>query len=422
MQKILSEVRLKKLSFESYKKFIKAKDYKQLKSLGKDLKNLSIIHINSTSAGGGVAELLKSQVPYERSLGIKSRWIVLNGLCHKDNFFTITKKIHNFLQGEKGRLKNFEKKIYLSHNQAAFSLLRKIIKQARPDIIIIHDPQPLPLVNAIPADIFKIFRLHIDLSSPNQNVLGFLKPFILAFDRLVVTANEYRPKWFPKGKTSVIYPSIDPLLEKNKKLSKNKAGKILIKSGVSLSAPIISQVSRFDPWKDPIGVIRAFNIARKKIAGLKLILIGSAADDDPEGKEVFEKVKKFVNNDSDIFLFTRHNDLLVNAIQEVSSVVLQKSLREGFGLTATEAMWKAKAIIGGNTIGLRLQIKDKENGFIVKNSKEAGKRIIELIKNPKLAGRLGKRAQKTVQEKFILPIMVLSHFKLYKEALSQTEE
>ena len=189
------------------------------------------------------------------------------------------------------------------------------------------------------------------------------------------------------------------------------------KFGINPDDKIISQVSRFDPWKDPIGVIRAFNIARKKVKGLKLILIGSVAGDDPEAKEIFAEVKDFENGDPDITLITKNDNTLVNVIQTISKVVLQKSLREGFGLTVTEAMWKKKAVIGGKTIGIASQITDGKNGFLVSSIKQAADLIIKLVEDPRLAKKIGLSAHKTVQKNFLTPKMVLDHLKLYSKLL-----
>ncbi len=416
MVRILSEVKIGKKSLSKYEKFIKADLRRKIIAESGKLKGTSIIHINSTASGGGVAELLQSQIPLERGLGINSHWLVING-DKEDMFFTITKKIHNLLQGEKGILTENEKKLYIRHNKKAFSEIKKILKKIKPDIVVIHDPQPLPLVDAIPRGIKVAFRLHIDVSSPNVRTLNFIKPLITKFDRLVVSNPLYRPEWFPKEKTDMIYPAIDPLLPKNKILPTDSVRRLAEKYGINPDEKIISQVSRFDPWKDPVGVIKAFNIARKKIPGLKLILMGSVADDDPESKEIYAEVKDFSNDDPDITLITENDDMFVNVVQSVSKVVLQKSLREGFGLTVTEAMWKGKAVIGGDTTGISSQIEDGKNGILVSSVKEAGEAILKLLNNPKLTRKMGVAARKTVQEKFLTPVMVLHHLKLYSKLL-----
>ncbi|NOY35713.1 MAG: glycosyltransferase [bacterium] len=416
MTKILTEIKVGRNSLLKYEKFIKADLRKKILAESEGLKGVSVVHINSTACGGGVAELLQSQIPLERGLGIDSHWVVING-DKEDMFFTITKKIHNLLQGEKGTLTENEKKLYLRHNKRAFPELKKILKKIKPDIVVIHDPQPLPLVGAIPRGIKVVFRLHIDISAPNARALNFIKPFITEFNRIVVSNPLYRPEWFPKEKTDIIYPAIDPLLPKNKILSRAAVRQLAKKYGINPDDKIVSQVSRFDPWKDPVGVIKAFNIARKKIAGLKLILIGSVADDDPESKEIYAEVKDFSNGDPDILLITKKDNTLVNVIQSASGAVLQKSLREGFGLTVTEAMWKGKAVIGGDTIGIASQIEDGKNGFLVSSIKRAGEAIIKLVGNPKLAKKMGAAARKTVQEKFLTPAMVLEHLKLYSKLL-----
>ena len=416
MAKILTEIKVGEKPLSKYEKFIKADLRKKILAESGKLNGVSVVHINSTACGGGVAELLQSQIPLERGLGLDSHWVVING-DKEDMFFTITKKIHNLLQGEKGTLTENEKKLYLRHNKRAFPELKKILKKIKPDIVVIHDPQPLPLVDAIPRGIEVAFRLHIDISAPNTRVLNFIKPFIMKFNRLVVSNSLYRPDWFPAEKADVIYPAIDPLLPKNKILSRSAVRRLAKKYGINPDDKIVSQVSRFDPWKDPVGVIKAFNIARKKIAGLKLILIGSVADDDPESKEIYAEVKDFSNGDPDILLITEKDNTLVNVIQSVSGAVLQKSLREGFGLTVTEAMWKGKAVIGGDTTGIASQIENGRDGILVSSIRQAGEAIVKIFNDPKLAGKMGAAARETVREKFLTPKMVLEHLKLYSKLL-----
>ncbi len=419
MADILSETRVGERSLAAYGKFIKPALRRDILAASKSLKGLSVLHVNSTSAGGGVAELLRSQIPLERGLGVDSHWIVING-DKQDKFFAVTKKMHNLFQGEKGRLSEKEKKTYLGHNRMAFGDFRKIVEKIKPDAVIFHDTQPLPLVGALEGVCKKpktALRIHVDLSAPNASILKFIRPLALKCDRLVVTHPRYRPEWFPKNRTDIIYPSIDPLAPKNKILSASDIKILAKKYGVNVKEKIISQVSRFDPWKDPIGVIEAFNLARKKVIDLKLILIGSTANDDPEAKEVYENVKKFANGDPKIVLITKSDDTLVNLIQTASRVVLQKSIREGFGLTVTEAMWKKKAVIGGKTTGISLQIEHGKDGYLVSSVRQAANFIVKLLENPKLAEKMGAAARKTVQEKFLTPAMVLKHLKLYSKLL-----
>jgi trehalose synthase len=418
MRKTLVRVKTGKVSLPKYKKLVNSRVYGNLSARAKN-KKIKVLHVNSTANGGGVAELLKSQIPMEKGIGIDSHWITMNNLPG-DSFFFVTKKIHNLLQGQKGKLTHAEKKHYLLHNKLLFDEFSAIIKKIKPNVIVIHDPQPLPLIDIIPKNIKTILRIHIDLSVPNKQALQFIKPFILKFDSVIVAHPLYAPKWIPKNKVRIIQPSIDPFNSKNKILSKKEIA-VLIKKykeyNLSQKDKIICQISRFDKWKDPVGVIKAFHIAKKKIPELKLVLIGSVASDDPESAEVFEEVQNYVRRCSNVILFNERDSKFVNLIQSISSVVLQKSLREGFGLTITEAMWKKKVVIGGKTAGIGLQIKNGYNGVLVSSIKQTADQIVELIKKPNLAKKMGEKGKLSVRKKFITPIMVEKHLAVYNSLL-----
>lgn len=378
-----------------------------------------ILHINSSGNGGGVAELLRSQIPFERSLGLESDWYVMDP---PKDFFVITKKIHNLLQGESGRLSQKEKSYYMSVNGAMENELKNILAEAGSGTVIIHDPQPLPLIHFIPKNFSTILRLHVDLQSPNPEMMEFLRPHILKYGKVIISSKDYARSmpWLDKERLEIIYPAIDPLSKKNKPMTKEEAREILKTLPINFSKPLVTQVSRFDPWKDPLGVIRAYYIAKNKIPGLQLALAGSFADDDPEGQHIYEKIKKIVHGDNDIYLFSNAKESIasptddfISALYTISDVVLQKSLREGFGLTITEAMWKKKPIIAGMASGPRLQIKNKKNGILVSSPEEAGSAIVELIGNRKLGEKLGKAAHDSVLNSFLLPNYVLNNLKLY---------
>lgn len=399
--------------------------YTRIIQHARHLRGLTVLHINSTatSGAGGVAEILRSQVPLERSLGIDSKWFIIQP---DPSFFRITKKIHNLLQGkENSFLLEKEKVAYVEESHAAHRKFRQIIAEVKPDIIIIHDPQPLPLVECIPPDIVSILRMHIDLSDPEPDTLKFFRPFIEQYQYVILTSPKYRPQWLSEKKIFYSTPTIDPFAVKNKPLSLARAKKILQFFNIHTERPLITQVSRFDPWKDPLGVIQAYYIAKNKIPNLQLVLAGIMfAQDDPEAREILKHVKKHAS-DPDIFLFAYpedlkgiSNNLFINALQTASDIVIQKSLREGFGLTVTEAMWKGKAVIGGKTEGISLQIKNGKNGIIVSSPEETAKAIIRLCKNPGARKRLGTAAKKTVQNKFLLSRLILDHLKMYAKVRS----
>lgn len=395
-----------------YEKLIKQQDA---------LNNVRVIHINATDAGGGVAEMLKSQVCLERSLGIDSRWFAIADA--PPSFFKTTKKIHNLLQGKQGELEPDEKAVYHSINKELADSLEVILKDVPHGIVVVHDPQPAPLIQAIPHRFKKFFRLHIDISTPDDTALHFLEPHLRHYDGVIISNAEYRTSlpWVTDDRIHIIMPAIDPLIEKNMPMDETKAHTILEQFGIAPTKPLITQVSRFDPWKDPIGVIEAYYHAQKEIPDLQLALAGLIiADDDPEAATIFERVKKHTKGDPHIFLFadprllrTLSNDTFINALYTASDGILQKSIREGFGLTITEAMWKRKPVIAGNTVGARAQIKDGKNGFIVPSAKKAGETIVMVIGDEKLQKKIGKAAHTSVQKNFLLPRYILDHVTLY---------
>ncbi|MBU1036742.1 glycosyltransferase [Patescibacteria group bacterium] len=402
-----------------YKKF-NTVTYQQIIKSAKKLDGKVVLHINSACKGGGVAELLRSQVAIEQSLDIRSYWFVMQV---PERFFAITKKIHNLLQGDSNVLNKKEKDYYLAISHKIGKSLTLILDNLKPDIIMIHDPQPLPLILFIPKNLTAILRLHPDLSHPCLKAINLLKPFITRFNGMILSNSSYSRSfpWLKSKNIRIIMPAIDPLSEKNRLMDMQVAQSILKNYNIDCSKPIISQVSRFDYWKDPLGVVKAYFLAKKKIPELQLILAGFfLAQDDPEALSVFKEVKKFSHGHSGIFLFSDPRklksvtiDLFVNAVYTASTIMIQKSIREGFGLTITEAMWKGKAVIAGKSQGALVQIKNKKNGIIISSPKEAGTAIVRLLQNNNERLRLGKAAVKSVKRKFLLPRFILENLKAY---------
>lgn len=400
--------------------------YDRIIAEGKSLEGALILHINATPIGGGVAELLASQVQFERSLGIDSRWYVIEA---SRDFFQVTKKIHNLLQGKSGAFTEEDASVYIQTNQALGASFEEIMRDQNRGVIVVHDPQPLPIVSHIPEGCAKLLRLHIDLSTPNPQMVEVLRPFAARFDRIILSSEAYPASlpWLPLSKTDIIHPAIDPLTEKNRSMNPETARAILEQFGINCTKPIVTQVSRFDPWKDPLGVIQAYYLAKNRLPNLQLILAGvMLANDDPEAAEIFGHVEKHAAGDPDIHLFKRidelkevSNDAFVNALYTASDIVLQKSLREGFGLTMTEAMWKGKPIIAGHTAGAAIQIRDGENGILVSSPEEASRAIIDLLENPARALELGKRARESVRKNFLTPRFILDNLLLYQKALER---
>lgn len=412
-------------SFRKYKK-INPQIYQRLIQTAKKIRNQKIIHINSAPYGGGVAEILKSQVLLENSFGLKSYWFTIKAPRH---FFVITKKIHNLLQGKGGLLSKKEREFYLSINRELKDSLQKFLTQLKSGIVVIHDPQPIPLIGFIPKTFSSILRFHLDLSTPNPATLDFLRPFIDQYHLVIVSNKDYclALPWVKKSKIKVIFPAIDPLSEKNRLMDPAISRIILEQFGINCSKPIITQVSRFDSWKDPLGVIRAYYLAKNKIPELQLVLAGFfQAQDDPEAISVFEQVKKHARGDPDIHLFSNlknlkdiSHDVFINALYTASLLTIQDSLREGFGLTITEAMWKGKVVVARITSGALLQIKNEKNGILFSSSEETAKAIIRLIKNEKLRQRLGKAAHQSVKRKFLMLRLILDNIKSYNQLINK---
>ncbi|PKB65010.1 MAG: hypothetical protein BZY80_01470 [SAR202 cluster bacterium Io17-Chloro-G2] len=408
-------------SMDGYLSLLDDKLAAELTSLANDLRHLRFVHINSTATGGGVAEILQSMVPLMNSLGMTTERIVIEG---NPEFFQVTKRIHNLLQGADGALSAQEFQTYFQTNQGVADELARMGLSA--DVWFFHDPQVLPLASMLPARIGEIrnWVCHIDLTSPNPSTINSLLPLTQDYDNLIFSLQTYVPQGLGETPVHIAPPAIDPLTEKNTPLSMAKALTAVAAMGIDPERPLISQVSRFDLWKDPCGVVDAYRIARRHIPGLQLALLGlSQAIDDPESLDMLHQVEVHVADDPDIHLYFYTDGLpysidhLVNAFQVASNVVVQKSTREGFGLTVTEAMWKEKPVIGGNVGGIRIQIENGVNGFLVDSSQECADRIVQLIQDPALSSRLGESARDSVRERFLLPRLTLDYLRAVKERL-----
>jgi trehalose synthase len=383
-------------TLEQYEPLIGAAAVDRIAAKVDDLWATHVVHVSSTYYGGGVAELLTPLTLMMNALGIKVGWRMLQG---SPAFFACTKKLHNMLQGDDGvEFSDAEKEIY--QQVVLENAMRLHIDEC--DAVIVHDPQPLPLVRQLRAkEAAWIWQCHIDLSAPNPHTWDYLRGFIEAYDTAVFTLPDYAkdlriPQRF-------IEPAIDPFSEKNRELSDGEISECLTRYRIPTDRPLIVQISRFDRWKDPVGVIEAFRQARKQV-DCTLVLVGNSAIDDPEGEVILETIRSAI--DERVLIVTADDPMLVNALQRTAAVVLQKSTREGFGLTVTEAMWKGAAVIGGNVGGIRRQIRDGENGFLVDSVEEAAGRIVQLLTDRRLRDRLGARARATVREHFLMSRLV----------------
>lgn len=407
------ETQLQKL--EPYRNLIFPGFFEEIENLARDLQGLKVFHVNSSPRGGGVAEILKSLVPLMKGVGLKAEWYTIPA---QNSFFEITKKIHNALQGKEYKFSFTARKKYMLHMSRTANPMRDM----KPDIWVIHDPQPAGVIFFLPQFHPSISRLHVDLTSPNPETWKFVSGFVQNYDRVIVSSPDFIRDEI-KDKVVVFQPAIDVFSPKNQPIVLEDADQILRNFGINPDRPLIAQISRFDPWKDPLGVIETYQLAKKKIPELQLALVGFiVAQDDPEAERIYRKIKKKAEKDPDIFLFadiaklgSLKVDAFVNAIQAAADVILQKSLREGFGMTVAEAMWKEKPVIGGNIGGIKIQIKNNENGFLVFSPNEAAERVGQLIKDPGLCRKLGAEGKKTVQEKFLMPRLLRDYLQLFKE-------
>lgn len=408
---MIQGIKLGPIKLSKYANLISAEFFSEIEVLAKKLAGLKVVHLNTTATGGGVAEILHTLVPLLNGLGLKTKWYTIKA---QKEFFEVSKQIHNYLQGKKGDLTEDQRQLYLHVNEKIARDLTKI----NPDVWIIHDPQVAAVIDYHPNLHPSTWRCHIDMSRPNIFVWHFILPFIQKYDRYVFTMRKFIGSGLDFQKAKIFTPAIDPLSVKNRSVSSQQAKSIVSRFGIDLEKPLVSQISRFDPWKDPWGVIDAFRLAKKEINDLQLALIGAFAADDPEANEVVADIKKYAKSDPDIFILSNQDrvfNLEVNAFQMASNVIIQKSTKEGFGLTVSEAMWKGKPVIGGKADGIVGQIVDGETGFLVTTAAQTAEKIVYLLKNPDKAVKMGKKGKERVREKFLTTRLLLDHLKLYDE-------
>ncbi|MEJ2254090.1 MAG: glycosyltransferase [Nitrospirota bacterium] len=374
---------------EDYERHIGAEAVERILKKAAGLRDLHMVHINSTYYGGGVAELLSSLTLLMGSMGIKTGWRVIQG---SPDFFSVTKKMHNALQGGDINLTAKKKRIY--EEVIYENVVRNHLGH---DVVVVNDPQPLMMVQHYRKRGPWLWRCHVDLSSPNPELWDYLAPAVEMYDAVVLTLKGYRQKL--NAPQLFLTPAIDPFCLKNREFSDEEIDERLEHYGIPTDLPLVVQVSRFDRWKDPQGVIEAFKLARKEVDAT-LVLLGNVATDDPEGAAVYHSLLD--EREERIIILSVQDTALVNALQRRAHVVLQKSIREGFGLTVAEAMWKGTPVIGGNAGGIRCQIEDGVNGFLVSSVQEAAERVVQLIGDEDLRRRIGQKGRETVKERFLL--------------------
>ncbi len=388
---------------EDYDSLVGTETIERIRQKAAKLKGLRVANFNSTYYGGGVAEIISSLTLLMNSLELRAEWRVIQG---SPDFFSITKKMHNALQGGGIDLSKIKKEIF---EQVIYeNSVRNFLDH---DFIIVHDPQPLPLIEHYEKKCPWLWRCHLDLSRPDAETWKYLRRWIDNYDAVILSCKEFAQEMKPPQR--VMMPAINPFTIKNRQLSDREIDERLVHYEIPVDLPLVVQISRFDPWKDPKGVVEAFKLARKQIDA-RLLLLGNFATDDPEGEEIFHSL--CACRDDRILILTSGDDTaLVNALQTRAAVVLQKSLREGFGLTVAEAMWKGTPVIGGNIGGIRYQIEDGVNGFLVSSIEETAKRIVELVNDKELRDEMGHEARETVRKNFLLTRYLEQYLDLFGE-------
>jgi trehalose synthase len=380
----------RRIQLEDYEPLAGTATIERIQSKARRLHDTHFVHISSTYYGGGVATLLSSLTLLLNSLGIRTDWRILMGT---PDFFSITKKIHHSLQGGRIIMTEKDKRIY--EETVYENALRTHLDHH--DTVIIHDPQPLPMIRHFTKQSQWYWRCHVDLTHPQPEVWNYLLPFIEQYDAMIVSLHEYMQP-LPKPQFCFM-PAIDPFSLKNRDMSEQEIDECLQEHAIPTDLPIVAQVARFDPWKDPQGVIDAFSQVRQQVDAT-LVLLGNVATDDPESKMVFESLLD--QREERVIILLNVDDAVVNAVQRRAAVMLQKSIREGFGLTVAEAMWKETPVIGGDVGGIRYQIQHGVNGFLVSTIKEAAEYIVLLLKDERLRSRMGVAAKERVRQEFLV--------------------
>jgi len=391
------------IRLDDYRAVVPEGTIELLQRLADRVRGRTLVHVNSTRIGGGVAEMLARYIPLFEELGVPSRWEVIEG---NDEFFRVTKSFHNALQGAEQVISDQMLAAYLETNRTNASRLN-----LDGDLVIIHDPQPAALIKYAAKRSPWIWRCHIDVSHPQRWAWSFIRQFVVGYDGAIFSLPKFAQRLpIPQY---LVYPSIDPLSDKNRSLEPEEVDAVLHRLGIPRDKPILLQVSRFDRFKDPTGVINAYRIV-KKYDDCRLILAGGSATDDPEGEQVLAEVREAARGDSDIHVLvlppTAHYE--INALQHAATIIIQKSTKEGFGLTVAEGMWKGKPVIGGLAGGITLQVIYGVTGYTVNSVEGCAFRIRELLNNPALARRMGENAREYVRENFLITRDLAEHLGL----------
>ena len=407
---MLQQVEVERKQLADYAPIVGSEVIEEICSLAEPLRGARVVHVNATAFGGGVAEMLLTLVPLMRDVGLDAEWQVIEG---EDEFFRVTKACHNGLQGMDIPFTEEMKAVWRRYNEMNAARF-----EGEYDFVIVHDPQPAGLLHYHGRKGGKhwAWRCHIDTSHPNPAYWDFFAPFISEYEAGIFTMEEYVGPGVSYDHLAIITPTIDPLSPKNAPLAQERAREIVARFGVDVSRSLITQVSRFDPWKDPLGVIDAYRIVKAQVPEVQLALVGSMAADDPEGWYYLDKTIRHAGEDYDIHILHNFHGvgaLEVGAFQAVSDVVVQKSTREGFGLVVTEALWKGKPVVGGNVGGIPLQVLDGETGFLVNSVEECGEKALYLLQHPEEAEAMGTAAREHVRRNFLATRHLADYLNLF---------
>ena len=391
-------------SLADYTSLIGRSMAEEVRALAEPLRGRRMLHLSATAFGGGVAEIQYTLIPLLNDAGIETEWRVIEG---RDEFFDVTKTIHNAIQGDPRGLTAEQQEIFTRYNKANAEALEDADEW---DMIVVHDPQPVAIPSFLKTSRPKwVWRCHIDASAPNREVLDFLSPWFSAYDAAIFHMREYVPTGSGIAQAVIWPPAIDPLAPKNMALAPEDAAYIVDQFGIDPGRPLLLQVSRFDPWKDPLGVIDAYREVKRTHPGVQLALVGSMAHDDPEGWEYWNRTQEHCGDDQDIHMLSNLNNVgavEVNAFQVKADVCIQKSIKEGFGLTVSEALWKARPTIGGAVGGIVAQIVDGETGYLVSSPEECAQRCLGILDDGTGAHQLARRGKEHVRRNFLTPRLV----------------
>jgi len=406
---MLQPVSVAHKSLSDYQSIVGRDLVDEIRARAERLKGKRILHLSATAFGGGVSEILSTLVPLMVDVGLECEWQVIYG---REEFFNATKVMHNSLQGNPQGLSEEQWQIWRRYNDINAGQLSEGW-----DVCIVHDPQPAAVCSIVPEKARRwVWRCHIDLSNPNPLTLERLLPCLEPYEASVFHMQQYVPGDMD-GRAHIVPPAIDPLAPKNMAFSPEDAVYICDQFGIDVDRPLLCQVSRFDPWKDPLGVIDAYRIVKEKHADVQLALVGSMATDDPEGWDYFNATVAHADGDPDIHILNNLNNvgaIEVNAFQSHCDVVIQKSTREGFGLTVTEAIWKGRPLIGGDVGGIPLQVVDGESGFLVSDVDQCAQRSIEILDDPGLGKRLGRAGKESARKRFLMPRLLRDWLELFE--------